>query len=106
MGEIKLILCPIYQFVIKMIFILNNSDMSSREKAAVYRERMQLQQQKNDVHGLWCSDLYRLSIANKVYIVVVFLCSVDVNIFTYLYNDIHLYEILYNLSKCRVSSGP
>ncbi|XP_059144308.1 DNA-directed RNA polymerase, mitochondrial-like [Physella acuta] len=40
-------------------------DMSSREKAAVYRERIQLQQKKHDVHGLWCSDLYRLSIANK-----------------------------------------
>ncbi|CAL1532781.1 unnamed protein product [Lymnaea stagnalis] len=40
-------------------------EMTGKEKLLVYRERMQLQQQKQDVHGLWCSDLYRLSIANK-----------------------------------------
>ncbi|XP_005093338.1 DNA-directed RNA polymerase, mitochondrial [Aplysia californica] len=41
------------------------SEMSSKEKALLYRERIQLQQQKQDMHGLWCTDLYRLSIANK-----------------------------------------
>ncbi|KAH9500201.1 hypothetical protein Btru_077470 [Bulinus truncatus] len=41
------------------------ADMSVKDKAAIYRERMHLQQKKQDVHGLWCSDLYRLSIANK-----------------------------------------
>ncbi|XP_055889371.1 DNA-directed RNA polymerase, mitochondrial-like [Biomphalaria glabrata] len=41
------------------------AEMTMKDKATVYRERMQLQQQKQDVHGLWCSDLYRLSIANK-----------------------------------------
>ena len=32
----------------------------------LYKERQVLQQQRQDAHGLWCTDLYRLSIANKV----------------------------------------
>ncbi|CAG5128338.1 unnamed protein product, partial [Candidula unifasciata] len=40
-------------------------EMTSKDKAMLYRERLQLQQQRQDMHGLWCTDLYRLSIANK-----------------------------------------
>ncbi|BFZ24798.1 hypothetical protein BsWGS_27837 [Bradybaena similaris] len=40
-------------------------EMTSKDKAMLYRERLRLQQQRQDMHGLWCNDLYRLSIANK-----------------------------------------
>ncbi|GFO05633.1 DNA-directed RNA polymerase [Plakobranchus ocellatus] len=41
-------------------------DLTPKEKAQLYKERLVLQQQRQDAHGLWCTDLYRLSIANKV----------------------------------------
>lgn len=45
--------------------ICGDSKASSAEKNRIIRERQKLQQQKHDMHGLWCTELYRLSIANK-----------------------------------------
>ncbi|CAD5110848.1 DgyrCDS209 [Dimorphilus gyrociliatus] len=38
---------------------------SPAEKNRILRERQKIQQQRHDMHGLWCTELYRLSIANK-----------------------------------------
>ena len=42
------------------------SGMSSEKRMLAMSERRRLSKQKKEMFGLWCSELYRLSIANKV----------------------------------------
>jgi hypothetical protein len=43
-------------------------DMSAEEKKKIRRERASLKQHKQEMYSLWCNELYKLSIANKVYL--------------------------------------
>ena len=40
-------------------------DMPPEEKMRIFHERVQLQKEKKEVFSLWCTELYKLSIANK-----------------------------------------
>ncbi|XP_067658835.1 DNA-directed RNA polymerase, mitochondrial-like [Haliotis asinina] len=39
-------------------------NMTPQEKSKHYMERLKIRQQRSDAHGLWCTELYKLSISN------------------------------------------
>ncbi|KAK2167285.1 hypothetical protein LSH36_30g07019 [Paralvinella palmiformis] len=41
------------------------SDMTPEERTAVILERLKLKKKRKEMYSLWCTELYRLSIANK-----------------------------------------
>ncbi|GFS14427.1 DNA-directed RNA polymerase [Elysia marginata] len=62
-GESKLKIAPPASELPPLPVI--KQDLTPKEKAQLYKKRVALQQQRQDAHGLWCTDLYRLSIANE-----------------------------------------
>ncbi|XP_048250486.1 DNA-directed RNA polymerase, mitochondrial-like [Haliotis rufescens] len=40
-------------------------NMSPQEKSKIFMERMKIRQQRSEAHGLWCTELYKLSISNQ-----------------------------------------
>nr|CAD7411656.1 unnamed protein product [Timema poppensis] len=49
-----------------------NPEMSKMERFEAYRQRMALRRQKAEMYSLWCDTLYRLSLANHVSYLCVF----------------------------------
>lgn len=49
-----------------LIIMFSSSDMTPEERTAVILERLKLKKKRKEMYSLWCTELYRLSIANKV----------------------------------------
>lgn len=53
-------------FMAQTCVYLFYSTMTAQEKVKVLEERSQLQKERSEMYSLWRTELYRLSIANKV----------------------------------------
>lgn len=48
-----------------------NSDMKFEDRMKILRENKQIMKERREEYSLWCTELYRLSIANKVCVNVI-----------------------------------